>query len=166
MRRPALLALVFALGGCLPTHDTPPANDEPVLDPIAFFEGETEGRGTIALVTGQRKTLTVESVGTRIGEGRLRLVQRITEGDAEPRERTWIMIDRGSGRYGGSLTDAEGPVAARASGSGMTIRYETPGERIEQVLTLAPEGPEIANRMDVYKFGLNVARVKETIARR
>ncbi|WP_343345729.1 DUF3833 family protein [Sphingomicrobium sp. XHP0239] len=163
--RLAAIPLAFALAACLPAVDLPEEAETPRLDPIAFFEGQTEGSGTLVLVTGKTHRIDVESEGTLRPDGSLELVQRISEGDKPARTRTWIMTDEGDGRYGGSLTDAVGEVEAYTDGNRMTIRYETEGERIEQTLALEPDGTTVRNRLDAYKWGLNVARLDETIVK-
>ena len=164
--RLAVVPLALALTACLPAVDLPEDADAPALDPIAFFEGETEGRGALTLITGKTHRISVTSEGSLRPDGSLELVQQIGEGDKPPRTRTWIMTDEGGGIYGGSLTDAVGAVEARADGNRMTMRYETEGERIEQTLVLEPDGTTVRNRLDAYKWGLNVARLDETIVKK
>ena len=163
MKRLAAALLALALAACLPASDIE-GREGPDLDPIQFFEGATSGKGTLTLVTGAARPIQVTSEGTRRPDGSLELVQRITEGEKPPRTRTWVMTDEGDGRYGGSLTDAVGAVEAQVTGNHMRIAYETEGERIEQLLVQTDERT-ILNRLDAYKWGLNVARLDETIVK-
>lgn len=141
-----------------------PAGPAP-LDPIAFFTGATRGQGTLKPLVGRSVTITVESRGTREGAD-LRLVQRITEGTKAPRTRTWIMRPAGPGRFTGSLTDAEGPVAISVEGPRATIRYRTPGGlSIRQQLALQPDGRTILNHLEARRFGIRLAVLEETISR-
>ncbi|WP_265561673.1 DUF3833 family protein [Sphingomicrobium arenosum] len=154
----AVLAVQIARLPAVPLPETKSA-----FDPIAFFEGGSRGTGTISLVTGQTRALRVESMGLPQDDGALWLEQRIFEEGKAPRKRLWILRPLGDGRFGGSLTDATGPVTARVAGNRMTIAYDARGDvRIEQELALAPDGT-VRNRLDVYKWGLNVARLDERI---
>lgn len=152
----------LTLGGCLPAVDLPPAAATPAFDPLAFFAGPTRGSGTLTTLTGGRKTITVTSVGTPGADGILVLRQNITtEGDGT-RQRTWTIKPLGGGRYTGTLTEAVGAVTAEVVGNRMTIRYATKDYRVRQTLVLGADG-RVANRLDVVKWGLNVARLGETI---
>lgn len=163
MRRiAAAVGAALGLGGCLPGVDLPPAAAAPAFDPVAFFAGPTRGSGTLTTLTGGRKAISVTSVGTPAPDGSLVLRQDITtEGDGT-RQRTWTIHPLGGGRYTGTLTEAVGPVTAEVVGNRMTIRYKTKDYRVRQTLVLGADG-RVANRLDVVKWGLNVARLGETI---
>jgi hypothetical protein len=162
LRRRTGLALPLLLTAC--TSVELPAGPAP-FDPIAFFSGETRGTGTLRPIVGRSAPITVESRGTREGTG-LRLVQRITEGAKPPRTRTWIMRPAGPGRFTGTLTDAEGPVAITVEGSRATISYRTPsGIGIRQQLALQADGRTVLNHLEAYKYGVRVATLEETIRR-
>jgi hypothetical protein len=138
-----------------------PAGPAP-LDPIAFFIGETRGTGTLNPVLGRSVPITVESRGTRDG-AKLRLVQRITEGDKPPRTRVWA-IRKVTNGYVSTLTDAQGMVIVEVNGPRAYIGYTTPsGLRIRQQLALQPDGRTLLNRLEAYKYGLRVATLDETI---
>lgn len=165
MRRIAVaLGAALGLSGCLPTIDLPPVAAAPAFDPIAYFAGPTRGSGTLTTLSGVRKKVTVTSLGTPGADGSLVLEQNIaTEGDGT-RRRTWTIKRLGGGRYTGTLTEAVGPVTAEVSGNWMMIRYATNDYRVRQTLVLGADG-QVANRLDVIKWGLNVARLGETIVR-
>jgi hypothetical protein len=154
--------LLGALTAC--TSVQLPAGPVP-LDPIAFFTGETRGTGTLRPLVGRSAPISVASQGTP-QPGGLRLVQRITEGDKPERTRTWVMQRLGPGRYTGTLTDAEGPVAIEVTGPRATISYRTPsGIRIRQQLALQPGGRTLLNRLEATRFGLRLAVLDEVIVR-
>jgi len=163
LKRAAALAASLLLGGCLPSAPLPPQADEPALDPIAFFTGPSHGTGELALLTGKRTPIAVRSVGHMQRDGALRLDQDIREG-TKRRTRRWVIRPLGAGRFTGSLTEAIGPVEATVRGNKMQIAYATNDYRVRQVLVLQADGT-IANRLDVIKWGLNVARLRERISR-
>ena len=163
MKRFAALAAALALAGCLPPVELPPKAAEPELDPIAFFTGLTEGRGTLSTITGKKQSLHVVSIGRPRSDGSLVLDQRIALSGEPVRDRRWTIRPAGPGRFTGSLTEATGPVDARVQGNRMSIRYQTDDYSVRQELALGRDG-KLRNRLDVVKFGLNVARLDERIA--
>lgn len=161
----AAAAVALALAGCLPASPLPPVTEAGAFDPIVFFAGASEGHGQLATVTGKKQAVHVTSMGTRNPDGGLTLVQHIeTRGDP-PRERSWVIRPLGNGRYTGSLTEAVEPVEATVSGNSMTIRYRTKDYRVRQKLVFGRDG-RVHNRLDIIKWGLNVARLSETITRK
>lgn len=164
MKRVAALAAALTLGGCLPPVELPPEAAEPKLDPIAFFTGLTEGRGTLSTIAGRKQNLHVVSIGRPSPDGGLVLDQRIALSGEPVRDRRWTLSPAGPGRYSGSLTEAIGPVEARVRGNRMMIRYETKDYAVSQELALTGDGT-LRNRFDAIKWGLNVARLDERISR-
>lgn len=158
-------AVALALAGCLPASPLPPVSEAHSFDPIEFFTGVSEGVGQLATVTGKTQTVHVTSLGTRHPDGSLTLDQHIATQGKKARDRQWIIRPLGHGRYTGSLTEAVGPVDATVAGNAMTIRYRTKDYRVRQSLVLGRDGA-IHNRLDVVKWGLNVARLSETIVRK
>jgi hypothetical protein len=156
------IAAALLLTGC--TSVQLPAGTA-TLDPIAFFTGVTNGEGTLDTLIASPVPISVASLGFR-EHGGLKLIQRIEEGDRPPRVRTWIMKHAGAGRYTGTLTDAQGPVAISVTGPRAEVRYVTPsGLRIRQQLALQSDGATILNRLEAYKYGIRVAVLDETIRR-
>lgn len=133
------------------------------LDPITFFNGVSNGEGTLDTLIARPVSIAVASLGFP-EHGGLKLIQRIEEGDKPPRLRTWTMKSIGGGRYTGTLTDAQGPVTILVTGPRGEVRYVTPsGLRIRQQLALQADGATILNRLEAYKFGIRVAVLDETI---
>ena len=133
------------------------------FDPIAFFIGRTHGEGELDKLLGGPVKVIVDSVGRRQGDT-LTLVQTIREGDKPARVRRWMMKRVAADRYTGILTDAEGPVHVTVAGRHANIRYRMEGGlRVEQQLTLQSDGRTLLNRLQVKKFGLQVATLEETI---
>jgi hypothetical protein len=92
------------------------------------------------------------------------LTQRIAEAGKAPRTREWIIRPVAPGRYSGTLTEAVGPVSLLVSGPRADVRYRMRGGLdVHQQLALQPGGRTILNHLEVFKLGVRVARVEETI---
>ncbi len=134
------------------------------FDALAFFEGHSEGVGTLDKMVGKTEQMRVSSEGTRLADGSLRLVQRVTQGARRERKRTWIIRETAPGRYAGTLTDAAGPVRGESDGNRLHLAYVMKGGfMVHQWLYLQPGGRVAQNRMRVSKLGMAVARLDETI---
>lgn len=169
--RPALAALVLApLPGCLATlPGAAPAEVSPsTFAPDAFFAGRTRGAASLAIRGALApEVLRVESTGRVEPNGTFRLDQTIQRENQPRTTRTWFMARTAGGGYGGTLTEARGPVALRVDGPRLYIRYRMAGfgQRMEQTLTLLP-GDTVAHNVATVRFlGLPVARLSERIAR-
>jgi hypothetical protein len=144
----------------------PSAKATPVLDPIEFFTGLTQGQGRVKVVFKSAVPLKVKSRGVPDGKGGLVIDQRVREGDKPARVRRWIIRPDGAGRFTGTLTDAAGPVTVSAGGNAARIAYTMKnGLGVEQWLVLADDRRTIRNRMTIRKWGLRVASVEERIAK-
>ena len=153
--------LALAVTGC--SSIRLPAAEQASLDPIAFFTGRTFGTGTLKVALSSSTSIVVESVG-RPEPGGLLLRQTIREGDKPPRVREWRIRREAPGRYTGTLTEAEGPVSLTTRGPRALIRYRMKdGLAVEQQLALQPDERTILNDLQVSKWGLRVARLRETI---
>lgn len=166
----ALVLLAPALGACasLPEEGFAPveAAPQPRFDALRFFSGRSTGRGELSKILGGTVPVRVTSEGTLATDGTLTLVQRVKEGDKEPRERIWTLRETTAGRYVGSLTDAEGPVTAVSEGNRLTISYiMKDGFKVEQTLTLSRDGQSAYNELRVTMLGATVAVLAEKIVR-
>jgi hypothetical protein len=153
------------LASCLPATNLPSHASEPPLDPVAFFAGPTEGSGSLTTITGAHQQLAVKSVGTPLPGGGLSLAQQISLSGEPERDRTWVIRPLGGSQFTGTLTEAVGPVRADVTGNSMTVRYDTRDYAVRQRLVLGADG-KLHNRLDIHKWGLNVARLSETITRK
>ena len=140
-----------------------PATSTP-LEPLEFFEGATNGSGTLHRLDSKARNLSVRSFGTRRDDGSLEVTQVIALEGKPERTRTWVLKSEGDNRYSGSLTDAVGDVSALTGGRRMVIAYESEDGNIRQTLTQVDE-TTLLNRLDVYRWGINVARLEETITK-
>ncbi len=166
MRWGVLVALL-ALFACAAPDPPEAAQPGPAFDPIAFFTGPTHGEGKLDQVFRGERTLNVESIGKPSRDGSLTLTQRIAIQGERPRTRQWKLRQVTPGRYGGTLTDANGPVETRAIGRALRIRYPMKGGlQVEQWLTERPGGRALDNRLMVTKWGVRVASLTERIEKR
>ena len=144
-----------------------PAQAPKPFDPVAFFTGATQGRGTLKEVLGKEKRTATQSVGRIDKDGWLVLDQKVAvEGDPV-RQRHWRLKQVRPGKYRGTLSDAKGSVEAEVSGQSARIRYVMKGGiKVEQLLTPVPGGKALANRATFRKFGMKVATLTERIEKR
>lgn len=174
------LALALALAGCV---NAPPLAspallqaEAPAFDPFTFFLGTSEGTGTLAKAmandvpvqvtsTGRIETQTSREAAWAAPPVRvLVLDQTVHEGDKPPRQRQWRLTEVAPGRYEGTLSDAIGPVEARAEGNRLAITFAIKGGlAVRQELTLAPDGRSAANMLTVKKLGMTLAVLSEEI---
>lgn len=139
----------------------------PTFDPLVFFAGRTEGRGSLKIMLSRARSVTVHGRGRVEPDGTLVLEQTVIEGDKAPADRRWTFRPAGPGRYTGTLTDAAGPVAGDVAGSRLHLHFRMHGRiTADQRLDLAPDGQSAHNRMTFRKMGMVVARLDETIVRR
>ena len=153
-----LLAVSFLSTAPVPAAAAPPF---PV---VPFFEGRTEGQGTLKIALSGAKPIRVQSRGRTEPDGTLVLVQNVEEAGKPARTRTWRIRETAPGQYTGTLSDATGPVQARATGNLLRISYRMKGGfDVSQVLTLQTGGRSARNVMTVRKFGLPIGKLEETI---
>ena len=106
------------LAGCAPTafaRDGGPAG--PHFDPIAFFTGETEGKGRLKVMFSSAKTMHVSGHGVLQGDGVLVLDQTVTTQGDRAKTRQWRIRQTAPDHYAGTLTDALGPVTLDVAGN-------------------------------------------------
>jgi hypothetical protein len=137
------------------------AADKPKLDMIAFFTGKTHAENVMKVVLKKPVPLIVDSIGGKGDRGDFVLIETVHEGDKPARQRKWIMKQTGPNRFGGTLTDAVGPVDVQIEGDAATIRYTMKGGlKIEQQLRLQPDGKSLSNHVIAKKLGMKFARVE------
>lgn len=159
--------LAALVAGCLPAHPALTGSaGAPALRPDAFFLGATQGAGTLHVVGRSARAVRVTSQGAPLGDGRFRLVQQVTIGDAPARERTWVMVPDGPDAWTGTLGDAAGPVRVTADGPTLRIWYRTGAvTTFHQRLVLLADGRTVENRSSARVLGVPIARLLETITR-
>jgi hypothetical protein len=160
MYRVPLLAV--ALAGCSVAAPAAP----PTFDPLAFFTGASRGEGTLKVLAKPRVTIRVESHGKPDGKGGIVLDQTVREGSKPARQRRWVLHQTSPTTVSGTITDNPGPVKGRMDGNRLLLNYAMKGGlKVQQVLTMQPDGRSIVNRMTVRKFGMPVAHVNELITK-
>lgn len=141
------------------------ATTGPMFDPLRFFAGRTEGRGRLQIVLHRARGVAVHGTG-RATESGFALSQRVEQDGKPATTRQWLLHAVAPGHWAGTLTDAIGPVTAAAQGDQLQIAYRTRGKvRIEQWLTLAPDGRSAHNHLTARRLGIVVARLDETITK-
>lgn len=135
------------------------------VDPVAFFTGRTEGTGSLDEIAASRKAMRCVGVGA-VRAGELFVLDQTVEIAGEPtKRRQWQLRQTAPGQYGGTISDARGPVTIAVAGNRMRIAYtmKDGGMRVESVLTLASDGRSAVNSTKIRKFGFVVATLDETI---
>ncbi len=161
----ALVALTVAFstsGAAQPTR---------IFDPLAFFEGQTQGLGQLR-VRGRREAerFVVRGFGEREPSGALRLTQEIRWDDGRIERRAWRMRQVAEGEWRASGTDMVGEGRARAVGDAVVLTWRRAGGpfnrplAVTQTLRLRPDGA-LDNAGPFRLWGLTVARLEERIAR-
>lgn len=153
---------MVALCGCA-RNVTLPAAADAEFQPILFFEGHSHGDGQLRKLFSSPISVSVDSVG-RMRNGTLVLDQTLRESGKPASTRRWIIVRAGPDRYAGTLTDAVGNVDGRVDGPRLYIRYTMKhGLTVQQQLEEQPNGRTVRNRLVVYKLGVRVATLNETI---
>lgn len=166
MRILSLLPLLLVPGcvGVPPHADL--AAPQPVFAPAAFFAGRTEGQARLKVIFGGTRPVHVIGEGRVTPDGTLVLDQVVTQAGKPAKRREWRIRETAPGRYGGTLTDASGPVVGEVTGNCLHLSYSMRGGvQAEQWIYLQPGGATALNRMSITKFGIPVARLAETITK-
>ena len=134
------------------------------IKPLRFFEGRTEGAGTIKLF--MKKAYRSHSLGRGVIEpdGSLVLVQQVEDDGKPPRVRRWLIRQTGPGHYSGTMSEAAGPVTIDEVGGNYRFRFKMKGNfAVEQWLIPLPGGMAARNSMKVRRFGMTVGTSDGTI---
>ena len=124
----------------------PVASAEVGVDPLRFFEGRTETRGTVKVMF--HKPYWTRSIGAgRIErDGSLTLVQEVEDQGKPVHERRWHVRRTAPGEFVASMTEAVGPVDIDRVGDRYRFRFNLKGNlRAEQILTPLPDGKSARN---------------------
>ncbi|CAN5604498.1 hypothetical protein BH10PSE14_BH10PSE14_07730 [soil metagenome] len=164
MIRHTLFLAPLVLAACVAAPRPAPIAPAPTFDPIAFFDGTTEGHAVFDKILSHRHAVRVDGHGTVDDEGAVVLDQRVTVEGKPPKMRHWRIHRVSSNHYAGTLTDAPGGVTGVVSGDRLTLRFRLKGGYdVRQWLTLAPDRRSAHNIMVVRKLGITVAALDETI---
>ena len=144
---------VVALASAAPT-----ASAVRLSDPLAFFVGTTETLTTVKVI--MKKSYRARTLGQgRIGsDGALTLIQRVEDEGRAPFERRWHIRRVGPGRFGGSMTEAKGPVTVSEIKGRYRFRFRMKGSlSVEQWITPLAGGTTARTESTVRKLGMKVA---------
>jgi len=134
------------------------------FDPVAFFTGATEGRGTLKKALSGTQATHVTGTGA-MREGNLVIDQVVRIEGEKQQTRRWQLHEVNASAYSGTISDAKGPVSATIAGNELRIKYKMKdgGMSVSQVLTMAADGKSVRNTMKIKKFGIVFATMEETI---
>lgn len=136
------------------------------FDPGAFFTGRTTSEGTLSQIFSATRTTRVSTFGTRQRNGDMVLEQDVTIGDEPTRHRVWRLRETTPGRFTGTISDAADDLEGTLSGDTLTLTYTMDNHLgVHQVITVNPGGQSASNVMRIKRFGITVARLRETIRR-
>ena len=134
------------------------------FDPVAFFTGPTTSEGTLSQIFSSDKPTRVTTFGVRQANGGMVLEQDVRIGDQPVRHRVWRLRETSPGRYSGSISDAATDVTGTLQGNTLTLTYTMDNNLgVHQVITAEPGGQSAKNVMRIKRFGITVARLRETI---
>ncbi|QXQ05319.1 DUF3833 domain-containing protein [Sphingosinicellaceae bacterium] len=167
LRYGGAFAAAILVAACVPSdHVFLEQAPAPGFDPIVFFAGHTEGRGSLAVVLQHRNPTLVEGHGVVASDGSIDLDQIVRKGDGKPTRRTWHLYRVSPARYSGTLSDARGMVTGTVEGNQLHLIFDMKnGLHAQQFLYLRSNGQSARNRMIVTKLGIPVASLDETIVR-
>ena len=133
------------------------ATAEPPAHPMRFFEGRTEGSGTIRIMLKKPFRSLSVGVGRFERDGSLLLVQRVVEDGRPPRERRWKIRQVSSRRFSGTMSEAIGPVIIDEVKGRFRFRFRMKGNlSVEQWLIPLAGGTTARNTATIRKFGVKV----------
>lgn len=159
----ALAVAFFGLGQSQPSAAAVAASRN--FDPIAFFNGSTEGRGTLKKALSGKQKTHVTGTGVVKADGQLIIDQVVKIEGEKTQTRHWQLREGKPGNYSGTISDAKGLVTAAVAGNQLNIKYKMKegGYSVAQVLTMAADGKSVHNAMKIKKFGIVFATIDETI---
>jgi hypothetical protein len=163
----AALAIFLAAAGLCACTGAPPPCPGPDFVPERWFLGSMHSSGTLKPIVGAARGLHVDSDGTALAAGGVRLDQAIRWAGGATDHRFWTMRREASGVYAVTLTEAAGPVAFSAQGPRAHLRYRDRRSAIpltvEQWMDLQPDGVTLRNVGVIRLLGVPFARLDETI---
>ena len=126
--------------------------------PMQFFEGRTEGSGTIRTVLGKPYRTRSVGHGRFEPDGTMVFVQRVVDDGKPPHERRWKIRQTGPRHFSGTMSEALGPVKIEEVGGRFRFRFRMKGNlSVEQWLVPLAGGTAARNTLTIRKFGVKVA---------
>ncbi len=134
-----------------------PAAAKPAHSPMQFFEGRTEGIGTIRIMLGKPYKTRSIGHGRFEPDGSMVFVQKVLDDGKPPRERRWKIRQIAPHRFTGTMTEALGPVAIEEIAGRFRFRFRMKGNlSVEQWLIPLAGGTTARNTATIRKFGVKV----------
>jgi Protein of unknown function (DUF3833) len=153
IRFPIAAAVMLLPAALLPT----PAAAKPAHSPMQFFEGRTEGIGTIRIMLGKPYRTRSIGHGRFEPDGTMVFVQRVVDDGRPPRERRWKIRQIAPRRFSGTMNEALGPVAIEEIAGRFRFRFRMKGNlSVEQWLIPLAGGTTARNTLTIRKFGVKV----------
>jgi len=157
--------LELAIGLSIPAAATCASTAEREADPLRFFVGNTEMVSTTKIIT--QKPFVTHSLGRgSIGEdGALELVQHVNELGRRQFDRFWHIRKVAPNRFGGTMSEANGPVTVEKRGARYLFRFRLKDDlAVEE--WLIPQGESAARILvTIRKFGIAVVHTQGWIRR-
>jgi hypothetical protein len=126
--------------------------------PLQFFSGRTEMISTVKVFAKKPYRSRTLGVGKILDDGSLALIQEVFDEGRAPERRSWKIRQLGPHRYGGTMSEAVGPVVVDEVKGRYRFKFRMKGNlAIEQWLTPVEGGDSARSNLTVRKFGIRVA---------
>jgi len=136
----------------------------PIAQPLRFFEGRTETSGMMKIVMKKPRHVRSTGHGTIGPDGTLTFIQDVRDDGEAPHRRVWRIKQTGPRKYGGTMSDAVGPVTIEQVGENFRFRFKMRGGlSAEEWIYPNGDGNSGSTSLTVRKFGMTVASSKGTI---
>ena len=133
------------------------AHAGPAYSPMKFFEGRTEGLGTVRIMLGKPYRTRSIGHGRFEPDGTMVFVQRVVDEGKPPHERRWKIRQTGPRHFTGTMTEAIGPVKIEEIAGRFRFRFRMKGNlSVEQWLIPLAGGTTARNTLTIRKFGVKV----------
>lgn len=153
-----------ALAAVLCVRAAAPAAAATSVDPFHFFEGRTEGAGTVKVVFHKAYKTHSLGVGRIQPDGSLFLVQQVQDEGQPVHERRWLIRQTSPHHFAGTMSEAVGPVVVDEVAGRYRFRFKIKGNlSVEQWLAPLANGLSAQSQMTVRKYGMSVGTSDGTI---
>ncbi len=162
-----LIAITALLFGCSKVDLEHYADNEPKLDILSYFQGETTGWGIVQDRSGKLlRQFVVDITGTMRDENTIILDEKFRWSDGERSTRVWTISRSTDGTYTGTADDVDGPAIGSASGNVLNWRYHLNVEVDDTTWKLylddwmfLQQDQVLINRTSMSKFGFHVGDI-------
>ena len=134
-----------------------PAAAAPSYSPMKFFEGRTEGIGTVRIMLGKAYRTRSIGHGRFEPDGTMIFVQKVLDEGKPPHERRWKIRQIGPHHFTGTMSEAIGLVKIEEIAGRFRFRFRMKGNlSVEQWLVPLAGGTTARNTLTIRKFGVKV----------